>query len=341
MPPKKRKPENRGLPKRWRYRFGTYYYMVPQDQREHWDGKWEFPLGRTLTDAHRVFSERLAATDGIDTLGDLIDRYQREVTPTKSERTQSDELVIFKTLRAMVGHNRPSSVRTVHCYQLYDELKKRGLTTANRHMEKLSHLFTKGIEWGVMTDHPMVGKFKKSHTSPLRTYVTDEVIAEARKSAPELIKAYIDLKLLTGLRMSDMLSLRARDWKADGLHVVPRKTKRSTGRAMVFERTPALEAAIDTVLALDGRPDITEYLFCTRAGDPYIKPNGTMNGFQSIWGRWQREKVTHRFKERDIRVKVGSDSESDEDAAKRLGHSSATTARKHYRAKPDVVRPLK
>ena len=67
--------------------------------------------------------------------------------------------------------------------------------------------------------------------------------------------------------MGDMPSLRVKDWQDDGLHVVPRKTLRSSGKSLVFERTPVLKAAVEAILALP-RPHITEYLFCTREGKP-------------------------------------------------------------------------
>lgn len=41
-----------------------------------------------------------------------------------------------------------------------------------------------------------------------------------------------------------------------------------------------------------------------------------------------------------FRVKVGFDSESDEDAARLFGHATSATTTKHCRAKPDVVKPL-
>lgn len=337
----RRSKNNAGLPKRWRYRYGSYYYLVPKGEEEHWDGKTEFKLGRTLARAHEVFAQRLVAQEDKSTMAALIDRYTREVTPTKSPRTRKDEVEIFKRLRAMVGSSRAAAFQTHHCYQVYEALKPRGLTTANRHMEKLSHLFTKGLEWGSVHAHPMVQKFRKEHPEPNRTYVSDEQLQAALKAAPPLIKAYVELKLLTGLRMSDMLRLKVRDWdKNEGLKVTPSKTRKSSGVSLIFEPTPALEAAIDAILALP-RPHITEYLFCTRSGDPYLKPDGTMNGFQSIWQRWQA-KLEHRFKERDIRVKVGSDQETDAEAARILGHApGSATTRKHYRAKPLKVRPAR
>jgi len=340
MPPKSRNRDNLGLPRRWRIRYGAYYYRVPEGQEAHWDGRREFRLGRTLSEAHRVYAERIKGAGTGDTIGDLIDRYLVEVTPRKAPRTQADEVVVFERLKAMIGQNPAAGVKTHHCYQVYDALKKRGLTTANRHIERLSHLFTMALEWGVVTDHPMVGKFRKTRPAPLRRYLSDDQLNLALTTAPPLIRAYVALKLLTGLRMSDMLRLRVRDWQDDGLHVTPGKTLKSSGKSLVFERTPALEAAIKAVQALEGRPHITEYLFCTRDGKPYLKPDGSMNGFQSIWQRWQA-KIPDRFKERDIRVKVGSDAESAELAAKLLGHTNTGTTTKFYRAKPEKVKPAK
>ena len=182
--PKPRNRENTGLPARWRFRYNAYYYHPPKILKEHWDNKSEFRLGKTLSEAHRVFAERIALGEkaiGLrpTTLNDLIDRYLREVTPTKSQRTQKDEASTFAGIRALIGHNTPDSIKTKHCYQVYEELKKRGLTTANRHIEKLSHLYTKAIEWGIVDEHPMVGKFRKQHAMPARTYITDETIAHS------------------------------------------------------------------------------------------------------------------------------------------------------------------
>jgi hypothetical protein len=87
------------------------------------------------------------------------------------------------------------------------------------------------------------------------------------------------------------------------------------------------------------------YLFCNRWGQPYIKSDGTMNGFQSIWQRWMRKALSEtaleeKFKERWLRTKVGSDSASLQEAADRLAHSNTETARRRYREKPTVVKPL-
>jgi hypothetical protein len=46
--PRPRRPENRGLPSRWRFDHGAYYYQVPIGAEGAWDGKRTFRLGKTL-----------------------------------------------------------------------------------------------------------------------------------------------------------------------------------------------------------------------------------------------------------------------------------------------------
>ena len=148
MPPKKRNPENAGLPKLWRWKNGAYRYLVPKGSEHYWDGKTEFKLGVTQSQAHRVFADRLAPSEDAKTMEELIDRYLAEVTPEKTVRTRKDEPPLFFKLRAIFGSSDPSSIKPHHIYKVYDSLQQHGLTSANRHMEKLSHLFTKAIEWG-------------------------------------------------------------------------------------------------------------------------------------------------------------------------------------------------
>ena len=344
--PKTRLRHNSGLPSRWRYYHGAYYFRVPPGMEPYWDGKTQFRLGKTLADAHRVYAERIEPDGGINTMAQLIDRYLAEVTPTKAQRTQKDEIQILMTLREVFGNSRPNAIRPKHCYELRDVITTRhGPTSANRHLEKLSHLFTKAIEWGVNDDHPMKGKVMKNKLRPQRRYVEDWEIEEALKVASPLINCYVRLKLLTGLRMSDMLSLRRSDVKEDGIHVTPRKTAASSGKkiVIVWDEGGEMNRLLSDIHSI--RPMLSVYLFCNRWGQSYIKSDGTMNGFQSIWQRWMNKALNEtaleeKFQERWLRTKVGSDSANLQEAADRLAHSNLETARRRYREKPTIVKPL-
>jgi len=55
------------------------------------------------------------------------------------------------------------------------------------------------------------------------------------KVADRFMSAYIKLKLMTGLRKSDLLTIRLQDIKDYGLHVRPSKTAHTTGQEIIFE----------------------------------------------------------------------------------------------------------
>ena len=342
MAPKKRLPHNQGLSKRWECHHGAYYYRVPPGQEHLWDNKRvRFRLGKTLSEAHAAYAARIALDGDISRMDALIDRYLVEVTPTKAPRTQRDEVEILARLKVILGKSLVRTIEPRHCRQLRDELvRKRGATTAKRHLEKLSHLFTMAIEWGAINDHPMKGKVGKPKADTQRRVPEDWEIDAALETASDLLKLYVRLKLLTGLRMSDMLSIKLQQIKGDGLHVRPRKTLRSSGKYLIFEwdEDGVLRGIIDDILALP-RPVGSIWLFCTRRGQPYIKEDGSMRAFQSMWQRWMR-KFERPFTERSLRTKVGSESRTVQEAADRLGHTTTTMTQRAYRERPTRVTPL-
>ena len=59
-----------------------------------------------------------------------------------------------------------------------------------------------------------------------------------RTLANPALQAAMDLAVLTGLRLGDLIGLRWADWKEDGLHV-------KTGRYLLFARSQALVETLD------------------------------------------------------------------------------------------------
>lgn len=165
------------------------------------------------------------------------------------------------------------------------------------------------------------------------------------KSNVPMIQAYLRIKLLTGLRQADILSIRIADLKDDGLHVTPRKTAKSSRKRLIYAWTGELRAAVDEAKAI--RPALSPFLFCNRAGACYLdEATGTAKAFNKSWqtfiGRVLAEtKVTERFTEHDLRAKVGSDAESLERAQQLLAHADSRMTRRVYRRKPEVVAPTK
>lgn len=59
--PRKRNEENKGLPARWQFFHGAYYYRVPPGQEPAWDGQQRFRLGKTLPEAYKAYADRVRA----------------------------------------------------------------------------------------------------------------------------------------------------------------------------------------------------------------------------------------------------------------------------------------
>ena len=339
MPPKPRKPENRKLPARWRFKHGAYYYRVPESARSLWDGKSEYRLGTSAFEAYRVWADRVESMSELRSMADLLDRYAVEVVPGKAPKTQESNQISIRRLRPVFGDMPISAVKPRHAYQYRDKItRKHGPASANRDLEVLSHGMSKAVEWGLIDRNPIKGQVRKNSLPRRERYIEDWELDEALKVASPMLSAYIVLKLLTGLRRGDLLRLCMRDLQDEGIHVKTSKT----GKILVIRWTDELRRSVDAALRVR-KKDIVPWLFCTRSGDCYVKSDGSANGFDSLWQRFMRRvisetKVEVSFQEKDLRKKTASDMPL-ELARSLLGHVSSTTTARHYRLKGDVVSP--
>jgi len=171
---------------------------------------------------------------------------------------------------------------------------------------------------------------------------TEVEVREAIKIASPMLQAYCKLKLLTGLRLTDMLSLTVGNITADALVVTPRKTEDRTDETISFVMTDELKAVLKEVRSVPPLNSI--FLFTNRrrnrgVGEAMIKTDGTTTGFDSQWQRWQwKLPKENRFAERSLRNLVGSEDDL-QTASERLGHASTATTKKFYRNKPTEVLP--
>lgn len=131
--PRMRKAENRGLPLRWRFDHGAYYYQVPIGSEGAWDGKRSFRLGSKLPEAYKVWAERIGVIDGAKTIGALLDRYYLEVIPEKAVSTQAQNRAAIKPLRAVFSDMSLLDLKPRHVYLYVD--KRTAKTAAHWEIE--------------------------------------------------------------------------------------------------------------------------------------------------------------------------------------------------------------
>ena len=352
MPPKPRSHHNRGYPKGWRLKHGAFRYRVPPGLEHLWDGKREFTLGRTEAEAYRTWADRLELHREARTVGELLDRYAQQIVPTKAPATRRGNLDALRHLRPVFGHMPIAAVKPAHAYRYIDLRSQQGRTAARREFEVLRHALTKAVEWGLIETNPLLGQVRVERPPGRDRYVEDWEVIEALTLPPRrkhgsvaMLQAYIRLKLLTGLRRTDLLRLRTSDLQDDGIHVTPSKTSRTTGARRIFEWDDALRQVIQQALA--ARPlDIGPWLFCNRRGEPYQREDGRANGFDSIWQRFMARllaetKTVDRWVERDLRAKAGTDAGDLERARRVLALADSRTALRWYRRKPEKVKPLR
>lgn len=365
--PKPRNKENANLPKGWRFKHNAYYYRVPVGQEKHWDGKKEFRLGKTLAESYVEFGQRQTVPDKIYKISMLLQKYHNTIVSLQAVKTQHSKKRSMDILLPVIGEMNPEDLEPTHVYEMLDLItKKHGQSTARIIYAYLSHVYTKAIEWGVVKHHPIKGRVSKPKPSSRDRYVEDWELSEALSVAPDIIKAHIYLKLVTGIRKSDILTLRLDeifktpahvnkcrkspdnitidDLREGGLHLKAAKTQNSSGKKIRITWKPQVIDAIIYALKIN-KCNYAQYLIVNRTCDGYfIERTGEPSGFNSAWARWmklaiKKTKLEQTFQEKDIRAKVGSDMKSLKQASELLGHTSKQTTENHYRRKGQEVEP--
>lgn len=357
MPRYKRKPENRPFPKGWVKKHGAIYFRVPADVREQWDDKSWFRLGETTTEAYRTWAMRLGRTDrAVVTMQQLFDFYLSDVVPSKSPRTQESNIASIFRLRQTFDVHHLEDVIPTMAYKYRARIgAKHGLNSAVKDISLLTHALTIAVENGFIDSNPLQGQVKSVKFQPRDRLVEDWEINELfgvtipnnkrTKRNITLLLLYIKLKLMTGLRRIDILTLKRDQIRADGIHVQPSKTQKTTAMRLIiqWDELGEMRKVIDDITALTS--DASEFLFTTAAGQPFCDENCSCDQFDTIWHRFMKHllettKIKERFQERDLRAKVASESDSLQEASDRLGHAGTAVTKRVYRRKPVTVAPL-
>ncbi|GJM04467.1 MAG: integrase [marine bacterium B5-7] len=308
-------------------RSGTFYFV------DH-EGKW-INLGRSYGRAIEQYNNFNEEHSEIHTIDDLLDRYLKEVSPTKAPTTHKTNIRQSQFLRAAFGSMRPGELTPRAIYMYMDARKAK--VRANRELALLSHMFRKAIRWGVVDTNPCIG-IERNPEKPRDRYVEDWEYVAFKETVEPWMAAYMDLKLLTGLRQGDMLSLTIDQLKKDGIHILVSKTQKQIIIRWSDHLRAAVRAAVEAKTTYKAKE--SNHLFCTRRGDQY-----SADGFRSIWHRRMVKAVEkgvleERFREHDLRAKTGSDTDL-EHAKNLLSHSDGKTTQRHYRRRAEIVEPLR
>ena len=154
------------------------------------------------------------------TLGELIDRYIRDVLPTKkkSEHKQTAQLTWWKKQIGyyLLSEITPSMIgeqRAFFSVKSLERKKPRNPSTVVRYMAALSHAFTIAIkEWGWLQDSPISKVTKpKEARGRVRYLEADErskLLLICKKSQNPYLHVIVVLALSTGMRQAEILNLK-------------------------------------------------------------------------------------------------------------------------------------
>jgi len=301
---------NKELPRRVYIKSGTYWFVDASN-------KWH-KLGRTKTEMYQALAILLG--DSPNTLLHHIERYEREIMPTKAISTRKSQSGQLKRLKAVFGNMAPETVTTIDIAGFLDRYPSP--VNANRHIALLSHIYTKLIRWGVVESNPCLGVERNKEHARTR-YVEDDEFWAVWAKMPRHIQLLMELALCTGQRQGDLVSLKWSQVTDDGVHFQQSKT----GRRLIVTWTPALEDVIKRC-----RKGVSGIWVVRKPDGQPFKPSG----IQTAWQRFMSTYDGERFTFHDIRAKSASDHET----GAHLGHTSEATLRRIYRRKPEVVKGL-
>jgi len=256
----RRKKNDRHLPARMRYSHGAYFRVVR--------GRWE-SLGREYGAALRKWAELEAAPPQVATVGDALDVYVRDGVPKLKPATQRDYLRICGELRRAFGDAALADVQPTHVAQYLEKRSK--AVAANREIAVLSSVFNLAMRLGYAQSNPCRG-VRRNREKPRTRLPTAAELATLRLAATPMVRAMIDVSLITGMRKGDLLALTIADLTERGIELRTSKT----GAAVCYRWNDTLREAVDTAR---GSRQVGP-LFITR-----LRKRWSESGLDTVWDK--------------------------------------------------------
>ncbi len=234
------------------------------------------------------------------TLKELIERYERDVLPTKPRAKQESQFIWWKE---QLGRYVLADITPALIAEYRDKLlntpthlgRKRSEATVIRYLAALSHAFTIARdEWGWIEQSPM-DKVRKPTPARGRVRYLDkderERLLEACKSSSNsFLYTIVVLALSTGMRKSELINLKWSDVDLEKGRITLHYTKNDDRRSV-----PLTGHALSLIRELKAKiQSEQEYLFAGQMGQKPID-------FRSAWEiALKRARITD-FKFHDLR----------------------------------------
>jgi hypothetical protein len=344
------------------------FYVSPQNTEMRrifefrFPGKSTAPLGADKNAARKLWV-KLFVEDGprdsadAGTVGELIKRYQLEITPKLPPKTRAEhdrycvELARNFGARPYARSEAEASsgdyLRSMHVTQYLRSHADQRPVAVNRAIQCLCRVFrlSKTL-WGYTEYNPCL-QIEYNVETPRSQYLSDDAFMRVYASAPPVLQIMMDLAQMHAARRGMLLKATLACIVDDGLLLPLNKKKRTdVQRYQKIMWTDDLREKINRALELrktvrGGQREVADLatapLFLTRKGTAYSE-----TAFNSIWYRARKRAgfAKHEFHFHDIKAKSMSDSPNAVNAMERGGHVDLRMAKKVYLRKPTEVIPL-
>lgn len=206
------------------------------------------------------------------TFGDLVDRYIRDVLPSKPKsfdkqkiqlewwKTHLGHLLLSDLTPALIAENRD-----LLASQTTYRKSKRSPATVVRYLAALSHALSTAVkEWGWLEDSPMRKVSKpKEPRGRVRFLTTEErqtLLDACRQNQCSHLYPVVVLALSTGMRQMEILTLKWKDIDLENGTIILHETKNNERRCV-----PLTGHAYDLIKRLDtNRKNLSPFLFPSR-----------------------------------------------------------------------------
>ena len=377
---------NKDLPLGMRQIAGRFY-VRPVNREMHrifaiaFPGKKTAPLGDDKDAARKLWVKLFitnvpADTGASGTVGELIERYQRDFLPMVKDSTKAERTRYCATLKKVFGTRRYAEnaveastgefLRTPDLTQYLRAEAKRQVyaedrrliadgrpVAANREIEFLSRIFKLAkAEWG-LTQYNPCHELQYNKESAREEYHDDDAFMKVHQCATPMMQCMMDLAQMNGSRRGMILGMTLADIGEKGLWTT--LNKRAPGAKPNASSHPGLTSTARTLVYAKSwtrssncaqrsrRPEEGRGL---EYGAALLSRKGKAFGISAFNTAFQRARrkagfKRHEFHFHDIKAKALSDSPDLADAQARGDHTDSRITKTVYRRKPEVVMPLK
>jgi site-specific recombinase XerD len=354
---------NRGLPRRVYIKFNAYYYVAPVKIRDPKTKELKTWIRLcSLDEGEVVMLNRLAELLGSKThvegtMPHLCAEFKAHKLGkyTKETRAQYSQY-----LDVIADEFEAFQVIEVTTKEFADFLREKFAdkpNTARKYGALASKLFRYAVSGlGLRQDNPIdqldLGDFETERRTVLLTHDQVQRIRAAgmyskkRKDTGQslptasgpMFACIVDMAYLLWARAIDIRTMKESQIEGGYIRLQPSKTKKSSGKVVDIEITPAIQNVINRARAIKkGYEIISPYLFPTQKGTPYAK-----TGLISMWDRAkERAGITDDVTFKDLRSLGATDAakagKQMAEIQKRLVHTTSKTSEIYIKeAIPDV-----